>query len=410
MEQRIPPVLRWYHRSAVDAAAKAWMDRAQAGLLGQLDLAEAMLAFRFRDSGGTYHFCDATQGRWYRFDGTAWRPAAELPERLEGVDALPVDVPLPPETDPPSPPTAAPSTVLAEAIHALSTAYAAGQINTLVAEALLGQRFLLDHEGRAWTVGVQSGQWYAFAQGAWSPAEGPPEPDKLARIRPPAETCPGCGQTVEDAGTCPHCGAAVIPLLEGVSPEAYGPIVDFLAYAGLPPEDVTAPWDPPPGYPDVQLPTLSRHAPLGTPQPVPQAAPASGGACWRLQAVSGPLAGQPVELGDRLRIGRAEGNELTLSNPGISRHHAVIWREGDGSYTIADQGSTNGTVVNGTRIAGPTRLHPGDQIGLCTDVHFVVAVEAPLGASTGRQGSCPTCGTPIRPGVKFCPQCGTPLA
>jgi FHA domain-containing protein/zinc ribbon protein len=421
MEQDTPPILRWHPKPAVDAAAATLVARAQAGLLGQLDLAWAMLSFCFRDPGGTYRFLDVPAGLWYRFDGTDWQPAAEVPGMLEGPDALPVDLALPPETDPPSPPpSAAPSTVLAEAIQALRAAYAGGQINSLVAEALLGQRFLVDDQGRAWTVGVQSGQWYAFAQGAWAPAAAPPDPSTLARIRPPSGPCPGCGQQIAGAGACPHCGTAVPPVLEGVSDEGYGPILEFLQYAGTLPEAVTAPWAPPPGYPNVELPAVSRRGPLVAPAPTPQAAPAAGGPRWFLQAVSGPLANQPIELGDRLRIGRADDNDLPLPNPGVSRYHATLTRDADGGYTIADQGSANGTAVNGRRIAEPTRLQPGDRIAVSGDARFTIAVRKPpaissdreappLGGSASLQGCCATCGTPVRPGVKFCPQCGTRL-
>jgi len=422
MEPHIPPTLRWVSKPSIDAAAAALMARTQAGLLGQLDLARAMLSFCFRDLGGTYRFLDAPGGQWFRFDGTDWHPAADIPAMLEGSDALPVDVALPPATDPPSPsPSATPSTVLIEAIQALRAAYAGGQINNIVAEALLGQRFLVDYQGRAWTVGVQSGQWYAFSQGEWKAAAAPADTRTLARIRSPSGACPGCGQPVECADACPHCGAAVPPVLEGVSDEGYGPILDFLQYAGTLPEPVTAPWTPPPGYPNVQLPAVSRRGPLVAPAPTPQSAPASSRPRWLLQAVSGPLASQPIELGDRLRIGRADDNDLSLSNPGVSRYHATIARDADGGYTIADQGSANGTAVNGRRIAGPTRLQPGDRIAVSGDARFVIAVEdlparcatpqqaSPHGVSAPLQGCCATCGTPARPGVKFCPQCGSRL-
>src|ERR1044072_2604989 len=42
----------------------------------------------------------------------------------------------------------------------------------------------------------------------------------------------------------------------------------------------------------------------------------------------------------------------------VSTRHAEICLE-DGSYTIADVGSTNGTWVNGTRLHGPRRLYAG---------------------------------------------------
>lgn len=64
----------------------------------------------------------------------------------------------------------------------------------------------------------------------------------------------------------------------------------------------------------------------------------------------------------QITIGR-EGNEITLENPQVSRHHAVIDRV-DGRHVLRDVGSTNGTFVNGRRITQHT-LSRGDiiQIG-----------------------------------------------
>ena len=47
----------------------------------------------------------------------------------------------------------------------------------------------------------------------------------------------------------------------------------------------------------------------------------------------------------------------------VSTRHAEICEE-DGSYTITDAGSTNGTWVNGTRLHGPRRLYAGDLVRL----------------------------------------------
>lgn len=52
---------------------------------------------------------------------------------------------------------------------------------------------------------------------------------------------------------------------------------------------------------------------------------------------------------DRLTIGRALENDIVIENLAVSRTHAVIEREGDG-YFVTDQGSSNGTLINGTRV------------------------------------------------------------
>ncbi len=60
-------------------------------------------------------------------------------------------------------------------------------------------------------------------------------------------------------------------------------------------------------------------------------------------------------------IGRWEDNDVVITDRWVSRYHAEIRREGD-DYLVQDLGSKNGTLVNGQRIAAPTRLADGDQI------------------------------------------------
>jgi DNA-binding response OmpR family regulator len=66
---------------------------------------------------------------------------------------------------------------------------------------------------------------------------------------------------------------------------------------------------------------------------------------------------------ERLILGRAPECDVVIEGRLISRRHAAISREGQG-YTLEDLGSHNGTAVNGQRIAGPWKLHDGDQIEL----------------------------------------------
>ncbi len=54
----------------------------------------------------------------------------------------------------------------------------------------------------------------------------------------------------------------------------------------------------------------------------------------------------------------------------LSRLHAIVAVETDGSAWIADEGSTNGTFVHGYRLAAEERapLRPGDTVRLAADV------------------------------------------
>jgi pSer/pThr/pTyr-binding forkhead associated (FHA) protein len=45
-------------------------------------------------------------------------------------------------------------------------------------------------------------------------------------------------------------------------------------------------------------------------------------------------------------IGRLSANDVVLADPNVSRRHAEL-RLTEGAWTIADLGSTNGTLVNG---------------------------------------------------------------
>jgi pSer/pThr/pTyr-binding forkhead associated (FHA) protein len=57
-------------------------------------------------------------------------------------------------------------------------------------------------------------------------------------------------------------------------------------------------------------------------------------------------AGQSYALGAQARLGRNPDNEVRLNDPQASRYHALIQRQ-QTNYVIIDQGSGNGTYVNG---------------------------------------------------------------
>ena len=68
-------------------------------------------------------------------------------------------------------------------------------------------------------------------------------------------------------------------------------------------------------------------------------------------------------------IGRAPGdeNEIHYWDPKVSRRHCKICEREDGSVGIFDEGSTNGTYLNGRRISSSIhgfRIAPGDLITL----------------------------------------------
>jgi len=69
--------------------------------------------------------------------------------------------------------------------------------------------------------------------------------------------------------------------------------------------------------------------------------------------------------GKRLNVGRASDNELTLNDASVSKIHSALLMTAEGTLLVADTGSTNGTYINGRRIAyGESRvIEDGDVIG-----------------------------------------------
>jgi pSer/pThr/pTyr-binding forkhead associated (FHA) protein len=85
----------------------------------------------------------------------------------------------------------------------------------------------------------------------------------------------------------------------------------------------------------------------------------------RFEVVAGRAIGMSILLDDELLIGRhAEGAGRLADDEEISRSHARISLDRSGFCAIEDLGSTNGTFVNGLRIAGPQTLSVGDTIEL----------------------------------------------
>ena len=55
-------------------------------------------------------------------------------------------------------------------------------------------------------------------------------------------------------------------------------------------------------------------------------------------------------LGRALRIGRADDNDVVISDLQVSRRHAELRPLGGGLFQLTDTGSSNGTFVNGQRV------------------------------------------------------------
>jgi hypothetical protein len=90
-------------------------------------------------------------------------------------------------------------------------------------------------------------------------------------------------------------------------------------------------------------------------------------------------------------IGRAEDMHIVIDNVSVSRRQAQIRLQDDGSWTVQDLGSSNGTFLNGQRLTAPQRLKRGDEISFGKySLFFESAIAEPVDeaepASTGKSG------------------------
>ncbi|MBA3441480.1 MAG: FHA domain-containing protein, partial [Pyrinomonadaceae bacterium] len=68
--------------------------------------------------------------------------------------------------------------------------------------------------------------------------------------------------------------------------------------------------------------------------------------------------------GRRSNVGRAADNDIHLNHGSVSKVHAALVMNREGTLLVADTGSTNGTYINGRRIAyGEARpIEDGDVV------------------------------------------------
>ncbi|MCC5948394.1 MAG: FHA domain-containing protein [Nitriliruptoraceae bacterium] len=142
--------------------------------------------------------------------------------------------------------------------------------------------------------------------------------------------CGSCGATVPaGANFCPSCGTPVV----APSPSEGGG------------DDTTA---------GIDLTGLDPHHEVGE---LPQLAPGTG----MLVVVRGPNAGSRYLLDrDETSIGRHPDADIFLDDVTVSRRHAVL-QAGERGLTVVDNGSLNGSYVNGERV-DERLLGTGDEL------------------------------------------------
>jgi len=170
--------------------------------------------------------------------------------------------------------------------------------------------------------------------------------------------------------TCQNCGI-------GVQPED---LICFRCGANLP----HAP------YPDDDVPSPTVSQQYLRPGDSPQRRQPS----MVVLRIAFPTGNVDVPAGTSVILGRDPAQSLVAAAFGqydnVSRRHATVVVDDGGRATIRDEGSTNGTFVNGERVqpGGEVRLVDGDQIRLAADVTGDVSLPRgePDPASLSRNG------------------------
>lgn len=140
-------------------------------------------------------------------------------------------------------------------------------------------------------------------------------------------------------------------------------------------------------------------------------------------------------------IGRVDSNDIVLPDRVVSRNHAEVYATAEGFY-IRDLGSSNGSLVNQSRIEQPYRLAHGDHITLGTTIIIFVDLQSgreqtamvqsvqpgklvqtamPRATAAALKKTiqaeklpvpvviCPQCGLANMPRARFCASCSTQL-
>ena len=108
---------------------------------------------------------------------------------------------------------------------------------------------------------------------------------------------------------------------------------------------------------------------------------------WVLKFISGKYQGGefPLEEGQDYYIGRSSESDMVLVEDMVSRQHARIVVR-NGLAMLEDLGSTNGSFVNGERVANKT-LEEGDRILFGTSIIKLIQVEEGAISSMGDEPS-----------------------
>jgi hypothetical protein len=99
------------------------------------------------------------------------------------------------------------------------------------------------------------------------------------------------------------------------------------------------------------------------PKPSPQLSPRPSADREELHRFAVASLGSSGRWGDRISVGRATNNDISIADRSVSKLHACFTADADG-VTVCDMGSRNGTKVRGEMIASGSvhRLETGDTV------------------------------------------------
>jgi FHA domain-containing protein len=178
----------------------------------------------------------------------------------------------------------------------------------------------------------------------------------------PTGVCPECGTVGTQSGQL-VCQGCLVPFLLMTPPSRKGDD-DPDPTAVLPQID-----------PDAEHTQILARPPRLMPRPA-QTRRDTPPRALRLAFPSGEIV--PVEPGVRIRLGRdpqlCPAVAFLAAHDNLSRLHATVGVDADGTAWIADEGSTNGTFAHGYRLGPGDRapLRPGDKLRLAADVNVHV--------------------------------------
>ena len=205
---------------------------------------------------------------------------------------------------------------------------------------------------------------------------------------PVPEALPTRMPTTAGGETCPDCGTPRRSAAKFCEVCRYNFETHTVGASTPPPAAAPPPPDPVP--PVIIRPTLdpalSAVAPVVSAAPAP-ATDAIGTAKWEVAVnvdatlytepdpavpcpVNEPELLFPLDFAENLLGRRSDRKdihpEIPLEDPGVSRRHAKLLRQPDGSLIVLDVGSSNGTFLNDIEVKPGVRtpVQPGDQITL----------------------------------------------